>query len=388
MEFDQFGFGSDSAYTKQEIIAKLNSLKEKLKAFQPLFNQAFYNEINQTITSSMQYLSSERPAAAAPPGAEKEALEGKNLNQLIEQMDQHQSQTEILTSLIKYLSNLCQRVALFIISGDNCIGWLASGFEEKAVQGKKKITIPLNKRHVINQVYRSYSPYHGIPEAQPENLSLFQMIGAITPAEIMAIPLIIKGKVAGIVYLDQGFSNKPISNTAEMEIVCRIAGMAIDLIPVKKQYPSPPKEAKLEPQKAPAAAQPTTPPQWKPSAIKPAQPPAAATQPPPTPQPPAPPKTEAPPAAVGLSEALQKQQNDAKRLARLLVSEIKLYNEAKLAMAREARNVYQILREDIERSRQMYNQRVPQSIRAISSYFDEELVKILANGDPSLLGNR
>ena len=81
-----------------------------------------------------------------------------------------------------------------------------------------------------------------------------------------------------------------------------------------------------------------------------------------------------------------KLHEDAKRFARLLVSEIKLYNEAQVALGRENKDLYERLKDDIERSKKMYLERVPQKIASITNYFYEELVKTLAGGDPSALG--
>lgn len=77
---------------------------------------------------------------------------------------------------------------------------------------------------------------------------------------------------------------------------------------------------------------------------------------------------------------------EARRLARLLVTEIKLYNEEQVEEGRRNRNIYQYLRDDIDRSRQIYDDRVDEAIRADTDYFREELVRILAAGDSELLG--
>ena len=72
--------------------------------------------------------------------------------------------------------------------------------------------------------------------------------------------------------------------------------------------------------------------------------------------------------------------------ARLLVSEIKLYNEAKVAVGKRNQDLYERLKEDIERSRQMYNERYPAKITSTTNYFFEELVNQLADGDRAALG--
>ncbi|HZF08214.1 MAG TPA: hypothetical protein VFE33_05425 [Thermoanaerobaculia bacterium] len=76
----------------------------------------------------------------------------------------------------------------------------------------------------------------------------------------------------------------------------------------------------------------------------------------------------------------------ARRLARLLVSEIKLYNEDQVEEGRRNRDLYERLKEDIDRSRQMYEERVEPRVWKSTDYFYQELVRILAAGDSRVLG--
>jgi hypothetical protein len=81
-----------------------------------------------------------------------------------------------------------------------------------------------------------------------------------------------------------------------------------------------------------------------------------------------------------------KRHDEARRFARLLVSEIKLYNEPKVDAGRKNKDLYERLKEDIDRSRQMYDERIAEDVRKVSNYFYEELVRILADGDASAMG--
>jgi len=89
---------------------------------------------------------------------------------------------------------------------------------------------------------------------------------------------------------------------------------------------------------------------------------------------------------VGLSPEEQKAHDDARRFARLVVSEIKLYNEAKVNEGRRHKDIYERLKDDIERGRQMYGERVAPQVREATNYFFDELVRILAGGDAGALG--
>ncbi len=79
--------------------------------------------------------------------------------------------------------------------------------------------------------------------------------------------------------------------------------------------------------------------------------------------------------------------NDARRFARLLISEIKLYNEQKVAEGRSEHDLYDRLREYIDRSREMYDKRVKAEVASRYDYFHGELVNTLAEGDESKLGS-
>ena len=80
------------------------------------------------------------------------------------------------------------------------------------------------------------------------------------------------------------------------------------------------------------------------------------------------------------------QHEEARRLARLLVTEIKLYNEEQVEEGRRGNDIYARLREDIDRSRQIFNERVDETVREETDYFHEEMVRILAGGNPEALG--
>jgi hypothetical protein len=76
----------------------------------------------------------------------------------------------------------------------------------------------------------------------------------------------------------------------------------------------------------------------------------------------------------------------AQRFARLLVDEIKLYNQAKVAEGRKNKDVYDRLREDIEKSRATYQKRYGSTVAGSAEYFNRELVRSLAEDDSSLMG--
>lgn len=79
--------------------------------------------------------------------------------------------------------------------------------------------------------------------------------------------------------------------------------------------------------------------------------------------------------------------DEARRFARLLVTEIKLYNEDDVLEGRQAGDLYSRLQRDIERSREMYEKRAHPVVRVRVDYLHTEMLRILAQDNASLMGD-
>jgi hypothetical protein len=159
---------------------------------------------------------------------------------------------------------------------------------------------------------------------------------------------------------------------------------ALDQVPVAPPRPAAPPS--LQTTAIPAMREPVAPPATAPPPARPSSPMGEDEARPST-------QFVPPPGLRGGAAGLGGQQteaarkhDEARRFARLLVSEIKLYNEAKVEQGRKNKDLYERLKEDIDRSRQMYDERIPDDVRKASNYFYEELVRILADGDSGALG--
>ena len=84
--------------------------------------------------------------------------------------------------------------------------------------------------------------------------------------------------------------------------------------------------------------------------------------------------------------ANEEEAQAARRYARLLVSEVKLYNEAAVREGRARRDLLRRLAPEVDRARRLYEERVASSVPGRAQHFQQELVQTLAGGDPSLLG--
>jgi len=89
---------------------------------------------------------------------------------------------------------------------------------------------------------------------------------------------------------------------------------------------------------------------------------------------------------AGLSAEDADVHRKAQRFARLLVDEIKLYNQAKVSEGRRNKDLYDRLKEDIEKSRVTFQKRYGNTAAASGDYFQKEVLRSLAEDDLSVMG--
>lgn len=366
------------------------------------------------------------PESSAVPSAAPSGPDAKVLRKAIRAVEHGKSQVEVLNALLEQSLGFGSRSALFIMKGEAFAGWKGAGFSSFGGDDEviKRASFGPGAVAQLDEVRT------GERTVAWDGATLTGKLSVASPMAALAVPMVIKDKIAAVMYVDSMKDNGQFDR-ASIELLVFITGLLIDTLAIRKKIPSPTLSEEItaagggdvfaEPAPAPGAEatvavtpeilqqvrEATAPPAApEPAAPQVAPPPASAAAPPQAaPAPPARPAT--PPAAPPLAErpstqyvpppdvARQqaapvpedaKKHDDAKRFARLLVSEIKLYNEAKVDQGRKNRDLYERLKEDIDRSRQMYDERVSEDVRKVSNYFYDELVRILADGNADSLG--
>ena len=78
-----------------------------------------------------------------------------------------------------------------------------------------------------------------------------------------------------------------------------------------------------------------------------------------------------PPASTNVPPHQEEDHEKARRLARIIVSDIALYNEQLLAEGRKNNNYHDLLKDDLEEGRSLFRQRVPKEIWEKRDYLTE-----------------
>ncbi|HUL78248.1 MAG TPA: hypothetical protein VL691_13370 [Vicinamibacteria bacterium] len=338
----------------------------------------------QAISAAVADVLAQQP----PPAA---AADYSGLKASLGALDKGANLSEVLTHLVGEVTKHIERAAMFILKNNAAVGWYARGFDHNEVV--KAITIPLTADTVFRVVHGSRHATRGHVSHSPGTGQAMSRLGG-EPQGIIAVPLILRDKVAAVLYCDTAQEEVPPGTADLVEIMVAYAGKVIDVLSAQPRATGPaPAPGGTSPAMRPVAAAAPLPPVGEtgprgfPAESGALRPQSAATvfRPPTTP--PLRPAPAPTPPSRALSPEDQKAHDDAKRFARLVVSEIKLYNEAKVTEGRKTRDIYERLKEDIERGRQMYHDRVPTAVRDASDYFHDELVRILAGGDANALGS-
>ena len=330
----------------------------------------------------LEALPAPAPAQAAPGGG------AATLLQSIANIQANNTQKEILKALLDGAGAHSSRIALFVVKAGAATGWQSRGFGEEDVA--KDFALDMNAGPVAHAYQNRTATPGNIAEMGGRFVERF---GEPANEQILVVPLLLKDKVAALLYGDGGAEGT--LDGSALELMVMAASAWLEVTSLRKQA----HQALREGSEAVEASAPPVPVQTVSSFADPfaghapkhiaadAEPAAevvevgvgaqAASA--------AAPAAAADPFA-GLSAVDADTHRKAQRFARLLVDEIKLYNQAKVAEGRRHKDVYDRLKADIEKSRSTYQKRYGNTAAASTDYFQQELVRSLAEDDASLMG--
>ncbi len=311
-----------------------------------------------------------------------------NLVQAIASIHSGTTQKEILRALLEVGSAYGSRIALFVVKAGAASGWQCRGLGgDDAV---KDFPLDLTTGPAAHAYQNRVVAPANIAEMDPRFVKQF---GGPENEQVMVLPLVLKDKVAAVLYADSGADGLldgpclevlVLTTSAWLEVTSlrkqmnkEIADAATSMAPVAAPVQavssfSDPFAAHTPKHIAPKAA-----PEPEPAAevVEVAHAASAASAP----------ATAADPFA-GMSPDDADTHRKAQRFARLLVDEIKLYNQAKVAEGRRNKDLYDRLKEDIEKSRSTFQKRYGNTAAASGDYFQREVLRSLADDDTSVMG--
>ena len=325
------------------------ALQEKLAALRAETGKAHAAELQAARAKGDQALQEGLAAVRAEADHERaevrEAREKafQRLLASVGALDQAASLRQVLDVLADRAAGEAPRVAVLVVQGTRVCGWRFVGFPN--IRDALSVDLAVDESGLIGRAIREGRACSGPvgPGAPAGSLPAF----AASPEHraTQAVPVRVGGRVTAVVYADEAAESSerlPTSWANAIQILARHAGHCLEVLTA------------LRVSKFADSGQ---------LAL-----------------------TEPPPVAAAERPPVDDTEDAARRYARLLLSEIKLYNETAVTAGREQKDIFERLRPEIERARSLYEARVSPSLRARNLYFEQELVRTLADGDPNLLG--
>jgi hypothetical protein len=145
---------------------------------------------------------------------------------------------EVTLLILRYASEVVNRAVLFMVKKDEVRGLGQFGIELKGLsadQVVRGIKIPLGQPSLFLTVIENRRSYTGPLETSENNNYLMNELGGAMPESVLAIPLIVDGKVALIVYGDNLPERKSLRGVETLEIFMSQAGMALEKALLEKK---------------------------------------------------------------------------------------------------------------------------------------------------------
>ena len=169
------------------------------------------------------------------------------LKSIFEELRFPTATSEVTLLILRYASEVVNRAILFMVKKDEVRGLGQFGIDLKGIsadQVVRNIKIPLNQPSLFLTVIENRRSYLGPLESNGSNNYLVNELGGIMPDMVLAIPLVVDGKVALIVYGDNLPDQKPIKGIDTLEIFMNQAGMALEKALLEKKLAELQKERK------------------------------------------------------------------------------------------------------------------------------------------------
>ncbi|MFA5074371.1 MAG: DUF4388 domain-containing protein [Nitrospirota bacterium] len=145
---------------------------------------------------------------------------------------------EVTLLILRYASEVVNRAILFMVKKDEVRGLGQFGIDlvgKSADHVVRNITISLHEPSLFQRVIENRSTFIGKLEKSALNNYFMNELGGVMPDQVLAIPLVVDGKIALIVYGDNLPAQRPIQGVETLEIFMNQAGMALEKALLEKR---------------------------------------------------------------------------------------------------------------------------------------------------------
>jgi hypothetical protein len=151
----------------------------------------------------------------------------------IEALRNARQRDEVARHLLDYASSVLGHAVLFVVRQGDLVGFDARGgdLDRASVEMLK---VPLNADSLFREVVDSRLAYRGPLPDGPRNRTLARALGAPAAAEVLVLPILVRGRVVALLFGDRITELLP---EVALQALCYEAGLAYERILVRRAQP-------------------------------------------------------------------------------------------------------------------------------------------------------
>ena len=280
----------------------------------------------------------EEPFPDAPESTEYD------LGAALDLIESSLSQGEVLKNLLEGLQPFVERSALFVVKQNSASLFAHRGFESD----HPRLGAPVQPTAELSELVQGHISLVGPGETY---LALLGALSRFEASDARVLPLRLRRKPVALLLVDSGI-RQVIDHPHHVRALAHAAEAALSFQAGQKEEERPP--APPAPEAHPAAQTLRLP--------------------------------EPPIAEAGAPPLDPKIRANAERSARVLVGDIELYFPAKVAQGKAHKNLYALLRDELERSKASFVERYGAEVEEQHHIFQQTVIHQLCDDDASLLG--
>ena len=188
------------------------------------------------VAARLEAISAEESAAPSPKAAPGRplvnfAMEISSLKDRLDHLADEVHTSSVTMKILEFVAERLDRALLFLVRADDlqgigafgtnesgdAVGPLASGVRielapgsafRRAIDGRQTVLCDLG--------------------ADPSSQTLYDAIGRPRPADALLLPLTTSERVVALIYADNGFTGRPISDVGELDVLAKQAGLVLE----------------------------------------------------------------------------------------------------------------------------------------------------------------
>jgi hypothetical protein len=174
------------------------------------------------------------PAPPPPPARDESPLDFKQALKALEGVSDRDSIAHIV---LRASRNKAARAVLLQVQGGVALGWDGLG---EGTENARQVAMPLASESAFSLVVRSRSHYMGPLQKTPGNIRFLAILGKKVPLSALIFPILHRGRVSHMLYLDNGHKQQAPTDVGEMLILSQRIGQTVEELVQKKRQASRP----------------------------------------------------------------------------------------------------------------------------------------------------